>query len=314
MIDPNLLLNDFEGTARRLARKGVQRETLAEVRDVLEKRRAQKHQLDEQRALLKSSSRQIGQLMQEGKQDQAEARREAVTIRKEELTALEKQLNETEDRIRFMLLRLPNLPSDESPEGKDEQDNLILRIHGYDADNYRSKVYKPHWEIASELGMYDAERAAKMSGSGFALLRRQGVKLLRALVQFGIDLNSETYEEILPPTLFVPQPSRRQVIFLNSKWTHTSSVMKTCGRFRLVKFRSWAFIRTRFWTLRRYHGGIWRIPFAGGVKLAVQEKRREVCSDCMSFTNWSSSSSARRSKYKPSLKRCLLTPNVLSSC
>jgi seryl-tRNA synthetase len=91
------------------------------------------------------------------------------------------------------------MPSDDCPEGKGEEDNVVLRVHNYDAEQFAGKSYKPHWEVAEALGIYDAERAAKISGAMFALLRRQGASLLRALINFGINLNQERYEEILPP-------------------------------------------------------------------------------------------------------------------
>ena len=201
MIDRNLLLNDFESTARRLARKGVERETLEEAHNFLETRKSLIGQVDDLRAALNSNSDAIGQLMREGRKGEAEVRKANIPELKEKLASLEKQLAVVEEKVDYILLRVPNLPADDCPNGKDEKDNVVLRVHGYQEEHYQDKTFKPHWEIASALGIYDAERAAKISGSMFALLRGQGAKLLRALVQFGLDLNRDTYEEILPPHL-----------------------------------------------------------------------------------------------------------------
>ena len=199
MIERNLLLNDFENTARRLARKGVERETLDEARNLLETRKSLAGKVSDLRSELNSSSDQIGLLMREGKKEEAEVRKADVAKLKENLASLESQLKEVEEKADYILLRVPNIPLDECPDGKDEKENVVLRVEGYDEEDYRDKTYKPHWEIATDLGIYDAERAAKISGSMFALLRGQGAKLLRALVRFGLELNQDKYEEILPP-------------------------------------------------------------------------------------------------------------------
>ena len=199
MIDYKLILNDFESTGKKLARKGVEPETLLDLRDLLESRRNITRQLDELRSVLNKRSQEIGRLHSEGRKDEAEALRTNVTNVKNEIIALEGQMREVEEKVEFNLLRIPNLPSDDCPEGKGEEDNVILRVHNYDEGQFAGKSFKPHWEVADALGIYDAERAAKISGAMFALLRKQGAALLRALINFGLQLNQERYEEILPP-------------------------------------------------------------------------------------------------------------------
>jgi seryl-tRNA synthetase len=199
MIDRNLLINDFEKTAGRLARKGVDRQTLTELHDLLLSRRRLSRSVDDVRAEINKSSKEVGQLIRDNLKDQAEGRRAAVSKLKENLSQLEANLKDAQEKIEYQLLRIPNLPDDDAPEGKGEDDNKVVRVHQYDAGSYKGKEYKPHWEVAGALGIYDAERAAKISGAMFALLRGDGARLIRALVQFGLDLNRETYEEILPP-------------------------------------------------------------------------------------------------------------------
>lgn len=199
MIDYKLILNDFESTGKKLARKGVEPETLLELRQLLESRKAITRQLDELRSVLNKRSQEIGRLHGEGRKDEAEALRANVTEVKDQIIALEGEARDVEAKSEYILLRIPNLPADDCPEGKGEEDNVILRVHNYDEAQYAGKSFKPHWEVAEALGIYDAERAAKISGAMFALLRRQGASLLRALINFGIELNHERYEEILPP-------------------------------------------------------------------------------------------------------------------
>ena len=199
MIDRNLFLNDFQMTATRLAAKGVDIEMLQETRGILERRKAVTRKLHELRADFNSKSEEIGRLFQASRKEEAEQQKAVVAGLKKEIAEVEKELREVEDRADYLMLRIPNLPSDLCPRGKGEQDNVILRVEGYDESRYQGKVFKPHWEIGQSLGIWDGERAAKISGAMFALLRKDGAKLLRALVNFGLDLNAEEYEEILPP-------------------------------------------------------------------------------------------------------------------
>ncbi|MGH8566374.1 MAG: serine--tRNA ligase [Gammaproteobacteria bacterium] len=197
MIDRNLLLNDFEGTARRYARRGVDRETLAEAACLLQRRRELAHQVDELRAALRRSSEEIGRRAREG--GDLQALKDEVSRNKAQTAALETELRESEEKLSYHLMRLPNLPLDETPDGLSEEHNVVLRTHGWDEARFARKTFLPHWELAESLGIFDAERAAKISGAMFSLLRGDGARLLRALVQFGLDLNRDRYEDILPP-------------------------------------------------------------------------------------------------------------------
>ena len=199
MIDPHLLLTDFDATARRLARKKVDRATLDEARTLVERRRALVHEVDEMRAAMNAASKEIGKLMGAGRRDEAEAARAQVAQRKGELEALEARLRQAQDELDYAMLRIPNLPDDAAPEGTGEESNVVLRTHGYRPEDYAGRGLKPHWEVAGALGIMDNERAAKISGAMFALLRGPGARLLRALVKFGLDCNEGRYEEILPP-------------------------------------------------------------------------------------------------------------------
>lgn len=199
MIDYKLILNDFENTAQQLARKGVDRDTLTELRDLLETRRRLGQQLDELRAVSNKNSAEIAKLHGQGKQEEAATLRTSLTQVKEDISTKEKELRDVEEKSQYILLRIPNLPAADCPYGDTEADNVVLRTHGYDPQDYLGKTYRPHWEVATDLGIYDAERASKISGNMFALLRKDGARLLRALIQFGCALNQQRYEEVAPP-------------------------------------------------------------------------------------------------------------------
>ncbi len=201
MIDIRLLLDDFDATARRLGRRGVDTPLLVAARDLAQRRREQVRQVDSARADMKSGSGEVGTLMREGRRDQADALRARMAEARRALDALEEALRGTEAELDDVVLRIPNLPADDVPDGNSEADNVVVGVHGYDPADYAERKWRPHWEIAEGLGIYDSERAAKLSGPMFSVLRGDGARLLRGLVNLGLDLHRHDYEEIAPPHL-----------------------------------------------------------------------------------------------------------------
>lgn len=201
MIDRNLLLNDFDNTARRLQRKGVELAPLLEARILLQRRNEYQVQLDTQRSEMNRVSKSIGELMRNGEKDEAEKLKIVTVTLKEEIKALEILVRETEDKLDDILLQVPNIPSDQAPDGDTDEDNVVIDVFQYNENDYVGKEFRPHWETAEKLGIYDGERASKITGSMFSLLKGDGARLLRSLVNFALDLHRDTYEEILPPHL-----------------------------------------------------------------------------------------------------------------
>ncbi|MBT8398527.1 MAG: serine--tRNA ligase [Gemmatimonadetes bacterium] len=118
----------------------------------------------------------------------------------DEISELDAVVSSSDDRIREILLGLPNLPLAEVPPGG-EEDNVLVREWG-DRVSF-SFTPRPHWELGENLGILDLPRGAKVSGSGFPLLRKNGARLQRALVDFMIDLHTleHGYEELRIPYL-----------------------------------------------------------------------------------------------------------------
>jgi seryl-tRNA synthetase len=158
-------------------------------------------QRDETRSRIKSLSNQVGRLRGQGQADQAEALMAESRALGAEEEALAKAAGVLADEVRALLLGLPNLPSEEAPDGAGEHDNVVLRTEGYDPGGYGQHQRVPHWEIGAELAILDNERATKISGSMFTMYRGWGARLLRALVQLSLDGNADAYEEVRPPTL-----------------------------------------------------------------------------------------------------------------
>ena len=201
MIDTKLLLDDFETTARRLARKGVDPALPEEARRLGEERRRQIQDVDSARHRLKSVSSSIGTLMREGRKDEAERAKSDAAELSDQLEGLESGLRDIEAALEDVVLRLPNLPADDVPDGKTEADNVVLRTVGYDPEAYEGRSWEPHWDIGERLGILDAERAAKLSGAMFAVIKGDGARLLRGLTSLALDIHRDAYEEIIPPHL-----------------------------------------------------------------------------------------------------------------
>ena len=117
----------------------------------------------------------------------------------DEITTLEHELSATEEKLRGVLLEIPNVTLPAVPAGG-EENNTIVREWGTPR---APEGVKPHWEIASALGMIDLERAGKVSGSGFVFYRGKGARLIRALLNYFMDVHREEhgYEEVWPPLL-----------------------------------------------------------------------------------------------------------------
>jgi len=125
---------------------------------------------------------------------------EAKTLSRQ-IEALDKELKEVERGIYDFLTNLPNIPHPSVPIGKDETENVVVKFWG--EKPVFSFSPKPHWEIGEKLNILDFKRAAKISGSRFAVYRGGGAALERALINFMLDLHVQEhgYIEIFPPFL-----------------------------------------------------------------------------------------------------------------
>lgn len=117
----------------------------------------------------------------------------------EEIARLEGELAQSEQALQQILLELPNLPLDEVPAG-DEGNNRVENAWG---EPRTGEGLKPHWELADALGILDLPRGAKVTGSGFVVLRGAGARLTRALLNFFIDTHTREhgYEELWVPVV-----------------------------------------------------------------------------------------------------------------
>ncbi len=148
-------------------------------------------------------SKQVGELMKAGKRDEAEAVKARVSAIKEELEVLSARRSEVDEALTDMLMRVPNLPSETTPVGKDENDNPEVRRWGTPRD-FAAEGFEPkaHWDLGPELGIMDFERGVKLAKSRFYLLGGLGARLERALINFMADTHaSRGYKEWWCPAL-----------------------------------------------------------------------------------------------------------------
>jgi seryl-tRNA synthetase len=123
----------------------------------------------------------------------------------ERIKALETTLAEVEAQIRQVLLLIPNVPDASVPVGPDAEHNVEVRRVG--APPAFAFEPRAHWDLGPALGILDFERAARISGARFVVLREDGARLERALIQFMLDVQTRErgYREVLPPYLVTPE-------------------------------------------------------------------------------------------------------------
>ncbi len=201
MIDIRLLRSDPEAVKASLARRGEDTSPLDRVVELDARQRSLAEERDQVRNEVNTISKQVGGLHRDGKADEAaelQARSRELGAREDELAA---EVDALAAEVRDILLRIPNTPSEDAPDGLSEHENVVVRHEHWDPDAYGEHQRVPHWEIGEELGILDVERGTKLSGSMFVMYSGMGATLCRALVQYGLDRNADAYREMRPPTL-----------------------------------------------------------------------------------------------------------------
>jgi seryl-tRNA synthetase len=203
MIDVRRLRTDLAGVKAAMARRAKpellgQIDAAAELDRELRDLTAQRDQL---RREINEHSRRVGQLRASGDASGADEVMDSSRRLGAIETELAHQADDVEQDLRELLLRIPNVPAAEAPDGKSEADNLVVSVVGWDERAYAGHQRVPHWEIGPALGILDTERATKISGSMFTMLRGLGATVSRALCQLALDRNADAFEEIRPPSL-----------------------------------------------------------------------------------------------------------------
>lgn len=179
-------------------------EQLQVIDDILnwdDKRRQLKTSLDNSLAEANRIAKEVGQLMQQGRKEEAEVVKAQVGSLKQQAKELEAAFAEAEGKIDELLLTVPNIPNKDVPRGKTPDDNEVYKAWPQPLPELGPEAL-PHWELGKQYNLFDLELGVKITGAGFPLYRGAGARLQRALINFFLDeAHKAGYEEILPPLM-----------------------------------------------------------------------------------------------------------------
>ena len=197
MLDLKFIRDNFQQVEEGIRRKNA-KISMDELRLLDSRRRQIITASEEKKAELNKLSKEIGIMMKEKKSvEDIKARAKDLSS---EITRLDEDLKNAESQLREVLLRIPNLPHRDIPTG-DASHNTVVKEWG----TVRQFSFKPkdHISLAETLHLIDFERGAKIGGSGFMLFTDRGASLVRALMNFMIDLHTQKhgYREVFPPFL-----------------------------------------------------------------------------------------------------------------
>lgn len=200
MFDLKLIRENPETFDAALKRRGEDARS-AEILSMDEEHRALLTEAQAAQARRNEASKLIGRAKGSGNEEEAQALMAEVGELKQKIANLEEQERVLGDKLNMLLMSLPNSIYDDVPDGADEEDNELVREWG----TPREFDFEPkeHFDLGEALGGMDFERAAKLSGSRFVLLKGEIARLERALGQFMIDLHTREhgYTEVWAPAL-----------------------------------------------------------------------------------------------------------------
>jgi seryl-tRNA synthetase len=204
MLDRELLANHPELVRASLVRRKASKELFDAVERlsaIIARRRALQAEADKCRMVKNELSPKIGALMKAGDREEAEALKLQVKTANEQADLLDKEGSSLYSEENELLMGLPNIVAGDTPDGASDHENPVVRTVG-EKPVFDFKP-KAHEEVAAELGMYDPNRAAKLSGSRFVVLSHGLARLERALIQFYLDLHVDGhgYTEWVVPYL-----------------------------------------------------------------------------------------------------------------
>ena len=192
--------------------KGLEKKHFKGAKDAVEKvletdkrRREAQQKLDKNKQEANSMSRQIGMLMKDGKTQEAEKVKAKVAVYKENDKQLQTLMAEAEQELTTLLCNIPNIPADEVPEGKDANDNVVVKEGGVMPQLPEDALC--HWDLCKKYNLIDFDLGVKITGAGFPIYIGKMARLQRALEAFFLDeARKSGYLEVQPP-LVVNQAS-----------------------------------------------------------------------------------------------------------
>ncbi len=202
MLTIKQITDNTEGVIRGLEKKHFKdaKETIEQVLALNNQRRAAQNRLDRNLAEVNAVSKSIGQLMKEGRKDEAETAKAHVAEVKEACKGLQAEMEKAQEDLTACLYTIPNVPYDSVPEGAGAEDNVVEKTGGLETELPQNAL--PHWELAKKYDLIDFDLGVKITGAGFPVYKGKGARLQRALINFFLDeAHAAGYEEIMPPTV-----------------------------------------------------------------------------------------------------------------
>ena len=195
MINLKLIETNFDEFNSKLKAKKVGEDVLKNLLEAYKENKKIKLEIESLQSEQNAKSKKMGEFMKSGDKESANALKTELDSKKAQIATLNESLNESEEKLNLVAAAVPNIIDDDVPLGADEDENVELK-----------KVLEPprfdfkpleHWQLAEKNGWIDFATGAKLSGSRFSILRGQGAKLARALVNYMIDFNSSRGFELV---------------------------------------------------------------------------------------------------------------------
>ena len=199
MLQVSYIRENREEVLNRLSVKNFkQPELVDQIISLDEERRHTQNKLDTTAAEANVLAKQVGDLMRQGKKEEAEAVKANTTGLKELVKILVEKLRQLEEQLQNQIVILPNLPHHSVPKGRTPEENEIVLEYGNMPQLSENAL--PHWELATKYDIIDFELGNKIAGAGFPVYKGKGAKLQRALINFFLDKADQAgYREIQPP-------------------------------------------------------------------------------------------------------------------
>ena len=195
MINLKLIETNFDEFNSKLKAKKVGEDVLKNLLEAYKENKKIKLEIESLQSEQNAKSKKMGEFMKSGDKESANSLKTELDSKKAQIATLNESLNESEEKLNLVAAAVPNIIDDDVPLGADEDENVELK-----------KVLEPprfdfkpleHWQLAEKNGWIDFATGAKLSGSRFCVLRGQGAKLARALVNYMIDFNSSRGFELV---------------------------------------------------------------------------------------------------------------------
>ncbi|HSJ67626.1 MAG TPA: hypothetical protein VK921_08125, partial [Anditalea sp.] len=187
MLQVNHIKENYETVLAGLVKRNfpLAENILQQVLTIDQKRKDTQLERDQLQAESNSISKQIGQMMQPGKKDEAEKIKARTGEIKGLIKDLEARYTIAEEELKQLLYTIPNIPHSSVPAGKTPEENEIVLENGEIPELYEGK--QPHWDLIKKYDIIDFDLGVKITGAGFPVYKGKGARLQRGLINFFLD-------------------------------------------------------------------------------------------------------------------------------